>query len=116
MSNAIVIIPTYKERENIRAIIEAVFSLPKVFHVLIVDDNSPDGTAEIVEELQKKFNVTEQKLRLMKRPGKQGLGTAYIAGLALNTQLLTGMISFWRWMPTSLTIQKILSISMKLVT
>jgi dolichol-phosphate mannosyltransferase len=80
MSNAIVIIPTYKERENIRAIIEAVFSLPKVFHVLIVDDNSPDGTAEIVEELQKKFNVTEQKLRLMKRPGKQGLGTAYIAG------------------------------------
>src|SRR5688500_6743907 len=80
MSNAIVIIPTYKERENIRAIIEAVFVLPKDFHVLIVDDNSPDGTAEIVEELQKRYNVNEQKLQLMKRPGKQGLGTAYIAG------------------------------------
>lgn len=80
MSNAIVIIPTYKERENIRAIIEAVFALPKEFHLLIVDDNSPDGTAEIVEELQKKFNTRENRLQLMKRPGKQGLGTAYIAG------------------------------------
>jgi dolichol-phosphate mannosyltransferase len=80
MSNAIVIIPTYKERENIRAIIEAVFSLPKDFHVLIVDDNSPDGTAQIVEELQSVYNTSEKKLHLLKRPGKQGLGTAYLTG------------------------------------
>lgn len=80
MNNAIVIIPTYKERENIRAIIEAVFRLPKDFHVLVVDDNSPDGTAEIVEELQQHYNTKETKLHLLKRPGKQGLGTAYIAG------------------------------------
>lgn len=80
MSNAIVIIPTYKERENIRAIIDAVFALPKEFHVLVVDDNSPDGTAQIVEELQGYYNKRESRLHLLKRPGKQGLGTAYIAG------------------------------------
>lgn len=80
MNNAIVIIPTYKERENIRAIIDAVFRLPKDFHVLIVDDSSPDGTGEIVEELQQQYNESETKLHLLKRPGKQGLGTAYITG------------------------------------
>lgn len=81
MSNAIVIIPTYKERENIRAIIDTVFTLPKDFHVLIVDDNSPDGTALIVEQLQEIYNTpTETRLHLMKRPGKLGLGTAYISG------------------------------------
>ncbi len=80
MSNAIVIIPTYKERENIHAIIEAVFKLPKSFHVLIVDDNSPDGTGEIVEELQKQYNTDETRLHLLKRAGKQGLGTAYLTG------------------------------------
>ncbi len=80
MSNAIVIIPTYKERENIQAIIEAVFSLEKEFDILIVDDNSPDGTAEIVENLQKRYNGSTDRLQLLKRPGKQGLGTAYIAG------------------------------------
>lgn len=81
MSNAVVIIPTYKERENIRAIIDTVFALPKEFHVLIVDDNSPDGTPEIVETLQQAYNTPEEtKLHLYKRPGKQGLGTAYIAG------------------------------------
>ncbi|HYC84882.1 MAG TPA: polyprenol monophosphomannose synthase [Chryseosolibacter sp.] len=81
MSNAIVIIPTYKERENIRLLIETVFSLSKSFHILIVDDNSPDGTAEIVEQLQLYYNSPEQtRLHLMKRPGKLGLGTAYIAG------------------------------------
>src|SRR5688500_4931844 len=80
MSNAIVIIPTYKERENIRAIIDAVFGLPKDFHVLIVDDNSPDGTAQIVEELQRYYNSSEVRLHLVKRPGKLGLGTAYITG------------------------------------
>ncbi|SKC48767.1 polyprenol monophosphomannose synthase [Ohtaekwangia koreensis] len=81
MSNAIVIIPTYKERENIRSIIDTVFSLPKEFHILIVDDNSPDGTAQIVEELQEDYNTPgNKKLHLLKRPGKLGLGTAYITG------------------------------------
>ncbi len=81
MSNAIVIIPTYKERENIRAIIDTVFGLAKDFHILIVDDSSPDGTPEIVEHMQKEYNTdTETKLHLVKRPGKLGLGTAYITG------------------------------------
>jgi dolichol-phosphate mannosyltransferase len=80
MTNAIVIIPTYKERENIRGIIDAVFALPKEFHILIVDDNSPDGTAEIVEDMQRHYNGKETRLQLLKRAGKQGLGTAYIAG------------------------------------
>lgn len=81
MSNAIVIIPTYKERENIRSIIDTVFALPKEFDILIVDDNSPDGTAQIVEQLQQDYNTpTETKLHLLKRPGKLGLGTAYITG------------------------------------
>jgi dolichol-phosphate mannosyltransferase len=81
LSNAIVIIPTYKERENIRAIIDTVFGLAKDFHILIVDDSSPDGTPEIVEKMQKEYNTeTETKLHLVKRPGKLGLGTAYITG------------------------------------
>jgi dolichol-phosphate mannosyltransferase len=80
MSSAIVIIPTYKEKENIRAIIDTVFALPKDFHILIVDDNSPDGTAQIVEELQKFYNTNTTRLHLLKRAGKLGLGTAYITG------------------------------------
>jgi dolichol-phosphate mannosyltransferase len=80
MSNSIVIIPTYKERENIRAIIDAVFALPKEFDILIVDDNSPDGTSEIVEAMQHYYNASSPRLHLLKRPRKQGLGTAYIAG------------------------------------
>lgn len=80
MSDSIVIIPTYKERENIQSIIEAVFSLSKSFHILIVDDNSPDGTAEIVKALQERFNKPTYRLHLLQRAGKQGLGTAYIAG------------------------------------
>ena len=80
LSNAIVIIPTYKERENIRAIIDTVFGLAKDFHILIVDDSSPDGTSEIVEKMQEEYNHAEVKLHLVKRPGKLGLGTAYITG------------------------------------
>lgn len=80
MNKAIVIIPTYKERENIQAIIDAVFALPVNFDVLIVDDSSPDGTAEIVEDMQKFYNAEETRLHLIRRPGKQGLGTAYITG------------------------------------
>lgn len=77
MSDSIVIIPTYNEKENIENIIHTVFSLEKSFHVLIVDDNSPDGTARIVKSLQEKYS---DSLFLLERPGKQGLGTAYIAG------------------------------------
>ncbi len=86
MSDSIVIIPTYKERENIQAIIEAVFSLSKSFHILIVDDNSPDGTAEIVKTLQDRFNKSAFRLHLLQRPGKQGLGTAYITGFKYSLE------------------------------
>jgi dolichol-phosphate mannosyltransferase len=73
----LVIIPTYNERENVEAITRAVLALPDRFHVLIVDDGSPDGTANIVRSLQSEF--TDQ-LHLLERHGKLGLGTAYIAG------------------------------------
>lgn len=77
MSKNLIIIPTYNEKENIENIIRAVFSQPVTFHILIVDDGSPDGTADIVKRLQKEF--TEQ-LHILERKGKLGLGTAYIAG------------------------------------
>jgi len=77
MTDSLVIIPTYKEKENIEAIIRAVLGLDKVFNILIIDDNSPDGTADIVKGLQKEFS---ERLFLMQRAGKLGLGTAYIAG------------------------------------
>ncbi len=80
MSDSIVIIPTYNEKENIEAIIEAVFSLPQLFDTLIVDDNSPDGTGAIVESLQQIHNTTSTRLHLLKRVGKLGLGTAYLTG------------------------------------
>ncbi|NRD21913.1 polyprenol monophosphomannose synthase [Winogradskyella litoriviva] len=77
MSDAVVIIPTYNEIENIEAIIRAVFSQEKDFHVLVVDDNSPDKTGEKVKILQKEF---KDQLFLLERKAKSGLGTAYIAG------------------------------------
>lgn len=87
MNNAIVIIPTYNEQENITLLIDAVFSLPKDFDILIVDDNSPDGTAEIVKDLQKNYNLDNQtRLHLMQRKGKLGLGTAYIEGFRYAIQ------------------------------
>ncbi|MBN2262476.1 MAG: polyprenol monophosphomannose synthase [Prolixibacteraceae bacterium] len=73
----LVIIPTYKEKENIEKIVRYVFQLKTEFHILIIDDNSPDGTADIVKELMKEF---VGKLHLLERPGKLGLGTAYITG------------------------------------
>ena len=74
----LVIIPTYNEKENIEAIITAVMDLPLDFHVLIIDDGSPDGTATIVKDLmQNKFNG---RLHIIERAGKLGLGTAYITG------------------------------------
>ena len=72
----IVIIPTYNEKENIEAIVGAVMALPSGFDILIVDDASPDGTAAIVKRMQE----SESRLHLMERPGKAGLGTAYICG------------------------------------
>lgn len=86
MSNALVIIPTYNEKENIQAIVNEVLSLPKDFHLLIVDDNSPDGTADIVKGLQAKYNVLETRLHLLQRAGKLGLGTAYIEGFKFGLQ------------------------------
>ncbi|MEM8999348.1 MAG: polyprenol monophosphomannose synthase [Bacteroidota bacterium] len=77
MSDGLVIIPTFNEIENIEAIINTVFDLKKEFHILVVDDNSPDGTAENVIELQRKF---PEKLFLEVRKEKAGLGTAYIHG------------------------------------
>ena len=77
MSDTLVIIPTYNEKENIEAIIRATFNQKKSFHILIVDDNSPDGTAAIVEKLQEEFTDT---LFIQKRKNKNGLGTAYIHG------------------------------------
>jgi dolichol-phosphate mannosyltransferase len=76
-SDSIVIIPTYNEKENIENIIRAVFGLEKYFHILIVEDNSPDGTANIVKILQKEF---PERLFMIERKGKLGLGTAYISG------------------------------------
>ncbi len=77
MSNAIVIIPTYNEIENIEAIIRAVFSQKVLFHILVVDDNSPDKTAKKVKELQKEY---PNRLFLLERLNKNGLGSAYIDG------------------------------------
>ncbi|MCC8360964.1 polyprenol monophosphomannose synthase [Salinimicrobium sediminilitoris] len=77
MPDGIVIIPTYNEKENIEKIIKNVFSLQRSFHILVVDDNSPDGTAGIVKSLEPAF---KDRLFLIEREGKSGLGTAYIKG------------------------------------
>ena len=91
-SDSIVIIPTYNERENIENIIRAVFGLDKVFHILIIEDGSPDGTAAIVKKLQEEY---PNRLFMVERKGKLGLGTAYIAGfkwaLAHNYQYIFEM-------------------------
>lgn len=80
MTRALVITPTYNEIENIEAIVDAVLSQSTPFHMLIVDDNSPDGTGEVVKRLQGKYNAQEKRLHLLERKGKLGLGTAYIEG------------------------------------
>ncbi|HEY9125416.1 MAG TPA: polyprenol monophosphomannose synthase [Bacteroidales bacterium] len=92
MAESVVIIPTYNERENIRKIIEKVFSLEHPFDILVIEDNSPDGTAAIVKQMQM---VYPERLYMVERSGKLGLGTAYIAGfkwaLARNYQYIFEM-------------------------
>ncbi|MBU1009025.1 MAG: polyprenol monophosphomannose synthase [Bacteroidetes bacterium] len=83
MSDSLVIIPTYNEIENIENIIRTVFNLEKQFHVLIIEDNSPDGTADVVKKLMKEF---PGKLFIEERKGKLGLGTAYIHGFRWSIQ------------------------------
>jgi dolichol-phosphate mannosyltransferase len=83
MQDGIVIIPTYNEIENIESIVQTILSLPKKFHILVVDDNSPDGTSEKVAELQLEFPTS---LFLEKRKGKLGLGTAYVHGFKWTLQ------------------------------
>ncbi len=77
LSKGLVIIPTYNEKENIERIIRRVYSLSEPFHILVVDDGSPDGTADIVKSLQTEF---PEQLFILERKGKQGLGTAYLKG------------------------------------
>ena len=82
MNDSLVIIPTYNEKENVSDIIDAVFAIKIPMDVLIIDDNSPDGTAQIVEKKQKELQNSDpvHTLHLIKREGKLGLGTAYITG------------------------------------
>ena len=77
MNKNLVIIPTYNEKENIARMIDTVLGFPAGFNILIVDDNSPDGTADVVTEYEQKFSG---RVFLLQRPGKLGLGTAYIEG------------------------------------
>src|SRR5438046_10376974 len=85
MVPALLIIPTYNERENIVRLVHEVFAqqprCPDVeLNVLVVDDNSPDGTSEVVKDLQHKEDQQARHIHLLSRPGKMGLGTAYVAG------------------------------------
>ena len=77
MDRKVIIIPTYNEKENIEKMVRKVFSMKGSFHILVVDDGSPDGTATIVKRLMKEF---PEQLHIIERSGKLGLGTAYIAG------------------------------------
>jgi dolichol-phosphate mannosyltransferase len=102
VTDSLVLIPTFNEKENIAAIIEAVFALPEPFAVLVIDDGSPDGTALIVKELQNKFS----QLYILERTEKSGLGRAYIAGfewaLARDFQYIFEMDADFSHPPKSL--------------
>ncbi len=104
MNEKLVIIPTYNEIQNIEAIIRKTLLLPGNFHILIVDDASPDGTGAKVKELQAEF---PERLHLLERSGKQGLGTAYIAGfnwaLKQNYQYIFEMDADFSHNPQDLT-------------
>jgi len=103
VSDKLVIIPTYNEKENIENIIRTVFNLAVEYHILIIDDNSPDKTADIVKRLQNEFTG---KLHLLQRQGKLGLGTAYIAGfkwaLEHNYEFINEMDADFSHSPTDL--------------
>jgi len=77
MSDALVVVPTYNEAANLPPLVGQIMALPRAFDVLVVDDNSPDGTGAVADELARKY---EGRVHVMHRPGKQGLGRAYIAG------------------------------------
>ena len=104
MSDSLIIIPTYNEKENIEKIIRKIFSLEKSYHLLIVDDGSPDGTANIVKSLQSEYF---SKLHIQERTGKHGLGTAYIHGfkwaLAKDYQFIFEMDADFSHDPNDLT-------------
>ena len=100
ISDSIVIIPTYNERENIENIIRAVFGLPKIFHILVIEDGSPDGTANIVKTLQQEF---PERLFMIERKGKLGLGTAPVASLSGHWNIRTNI--FLKWMLISVIIR-----------
>ena len=102
MSDSLVLIPTYNEKENIANIIAAVFALEKAFHILVIDDGSPDGTAQIVKELQQSH---PDALFLEERSGKLGLGTAYIHGFKWG--LARHYDYILKWMPIFRTHPKI---------
>ena len=89
----LIVIPTYNEKENINRILHAIFELNDGFHVLVIDDSSPDGTAEIVRQLQQKFS---NQLFIEERKGKQGLGTAYIHGFKWPSFHAANFISIWK--------------------
>lgn len=89
MDKKLVIIPTYNEKENIEEIVRAVFALEGDFHVLVIDDGSPDGTARIVKTLQESF---PDRLHLQERGGKLGLGTAYLSGFRWALEQLYDLI------------------------
>ena len=95
----LVIIPTFNEKENIENIIRKVFSLQKNFHILIIDDGSPDGTADIVKKLITEFKET---LFIEERSGKLGLGTAYLHGFKWALKKSTN--TFLKWMQIFLII------------
>ena len=83
MDKKVVIIPTYNEKENIERIIRAVFSLDGEYHILVIEDGSPDGTADIVKRMQQEF---ADRLHMIERKGKLGLGTAYITGFKWSVE------------------------------
>ena len=98
---ALVIIPTYNEKENVRSVIERVLATDARLEILIVDDNSPDKTGDIVDAESR----VNSRVHLMRRPGKMGLGTAYSDGFAGRSSATTSTSS--RWMPISRTIRHI---------
>ncbi len=96
----LVVIPTYNEAENIGSVADQVLRLDASFHILVVDDGSPDGTGDLVESLQERH---PERIHLIRREGKQGLGTAYIA--VSNTLSNEIMALSAKWMRTYLTTQ-----------